>query len=115
LVIIDFIGFIIVDEGGFNLLEEGITFDGCFKRELFVIVVVVVVVVIRFGNCETVLLFLLRLPFGVDGVFVALDGFVRLVLVLLLRRTVAAEDVVLLDDDDDDELVIKRRDGGECV
>jgi hypothetical protein len=113
LVIIDFIGFIIVDEGGFNLLEEGITFDGCFKRELFVIVVVVVV--IRFGNCEIVLLFLLRLPFGVDGVFVALDGFVRLVLVLLLRRTVAAEDVVLLDDDDDDELVIKRRDGGECV
>jgi uncharacterized membrane protein len=104
LAIIDFIGFAIVEDGGLSLLEEGFNFNGCFKRELFVISVVVVVVV-RLGNCETDLVFLLRLPFGVGNVFIALEEFEW---VVLLRRTVAADDVVLLDVEDDDELVIKR-------
>lgn len=108
LAIIGFVGFTAVVEGGLSLLGELLTFDGCFKRELFVIGVVGA----RLGNCETDLLFLLRLPFGIDGAFVVFEGFKR---VLLLRRTVAAEDVVLLVVDDDDELLIKRWDGGECV
>jgi hypothetical protein len=55
LAIIDFTGLVIVEEGGFSLLEGETTFDGCFKRETFEIVVVV-----RFGSCETdLLLFLL--------------------------------------------------------
>ena len=44
LAIIDLIGLAIAENGGFNLLEEGIIFDGCFKRELFTTAVV------RFGN-----------------------------------------------------------------
>ncbi len=55
LAIIDFTGLVIVEEGGFSLLEDETTFDGCFKRETFGIVVVV-----RFGSCEIkLLLFLL--------------------------------------------------------
>jgi hypothetical protein len=110
--IIDFIGLVIVEEEGFSLLEDGTIFDGCFKRETFVIVDGVVIV--RFGSCETDLLaFLLRLPFVDGGTFVVLEIIGRVGLVLPLRRTVEAEDVVLLADDD--ELLFKWWDGGECV
>jgi hypothetical protein len=69
LAIIDFIGFEIVREGGFSLLVDGTTFDGCFRRETFVTVVIV-----RFGNCEIVLLlFFVRLLFVVDGVFATFE------------------------------------------
>jgi hypothetical protein len=102
--IIDFIGLVIVEEEGFSLLEDGTIFDGCFKRETFVIVDGVVIV--RFGSCETDLLaFLLRLPFVDGGTFVVLEIIGRVGLVLPLRRTVEAEDVVLLADDD--ELLFK--------
>jgi hypothetical protein len=100
LAIIDFTGLVIVEEGGFSLLEGETTFDGCFKRETFEIVVVV-----RFGSCEIdLLLFLLQLPLVIGGVFVAFEGIGRVILVLLLRRTVEADDDVLVDD----ELLFKR-------
>jgi len=94
---------VIVEEGGFSLLEDESTFDGCFKRETFGIVVVVVVVV-RFGSCEIdLLLVLLWLPLVVGGVFIALEGIGQVILVLLLKRTVEADDELV-----DDELLFKR-------
>jgi hypothetical protein len=100
LAIIDFIGFVIVEEGDFSLLDDDETIlDGCFKRETFVFVVV------RFGSCEIdLLLFFVGLRFVVEGILVTLEEVGRFVLLLLLRRTVEADDVVLVDD----ELLIKR-------
>jgi hypothetical protein len=101
LAIIDFIGFVFVEEGDLSLLDDDETIlDGCFKRETFVFVVVV-----RFGSCEIdLLLFFVGLRFVVEGIFVTLEEVGRIVLLLLLRRTVEADDVVLVDD----ELLIKR-------
>ena len=103
LVIVAFDGFLIVDEGGFSLLEVGTFFNGCFKRDAFVIVVLRLLLRVRFGSCETdLLLFFARLP---------LRAFELAEVVFWLIRTVEADDAVLLDD----ELLIKRWDGGECV
>jgi hypothetical protein len=106
LAIIGFIDFEMVEEGGFSLLGGETILDGCFKRETFeFVVVVVVVVVVRFGNCEIdLLLFLMRLPFGIGGVFGMVEEVGRVGLVLLLRRTVEADDAVSVDD----ELLFKR-------
>jgi hypothetical protein len=61
---------VIVDEGGLSLLEDGTIFDGCFKREAFIVGVVIV----RLGSCETLLLLVfVRLPFVVGGFFVTFE------------------------------------------
>ena len=98
--IIDLMGLPNAEEGGLSLLEGEVNFNGCFKRELLFVIV-------RFGNCDTDLLFLLKLPFGVGDNGVVVEEFECVVVVLLLSRTVAAEEFVLLDVEDD-ELSIKR-------
>jgi hypothetical protein len=83
------------------VVDDETIFDGCFKRETFVFVLV------RLGSCEIdlLLLFFGRLRFVVEGIFVPLEEFGRVVvLFLLLRRTVEADEVEQLDD----ELLIKR-------